>query len=167
MRNHPSLQIMSQLIRCSTRCNHTKAKSVKDWIQLGTIGTTCSKSEWHHVAGVFSNLVKKFYHLAGVPTSVFGFATNFSDDTAKPIPQITTHLTFPPLLFNLLLPPAPLDCRRATCCSRVSLVMFSSSSSDRASAISSPWFNQRLPAVESLCLWPLSLFFPLPPAGLH
>lgn len=147
MRNHPSLQIMSQLIKCSTRCNHTKAKSVKDWI-LGTIGTTCSKSEWHHVAGVFSSLVKKLPSLAGVSTSVFGFTTNFSVDTANSISQISTHLTFSPLLFNLLLPPEPLDCRRATCCSRVSLVMFSSSSSDRASAISPHLFNQRLPAEE-------------------
>lgn len=54
-----------------------------------------SKTEYwaqleEHAAGVFSPLVRTLYHLAGVSTSVFGFTTNFSDGTAKPISQITT-----------------------------------------------------------------------------
>lgn len=139
MRNHPSFHIISQLIRCST-------KSVKDWT-LGTIGTTRSKCEWHHAAGVFSSLVNIFFfgHLTGVPTPVFGFTTNFSVDTEKPSSQTTTTTTSSHCHFICCLPPEPLDCRRATCCSRVSLVMFSSSSSDRASAISPHSFKLRLP----------------------
>lgn len=66
------------------------------WGQLEQHAVNLNGTMWQ----VFSALsLNFFYHLAGVSTSVFGFTTNFSDDTAKPISQITTHLTFSPLPF--------------------------------------------------------------------
>lgn len=92
------------------------------------------------------HLWRKCYHLAGVSTFVFGvddklFGWHHSTQPVTPLP---THLKTN-IQFMFLLPAELLDClRAATCCSLVSLVMLSSSSSDRASAISPHLFNQRV-----------------------
>lgn len=103
---------------------------------------------------VLSSLVKNVTTCRCVDVRVWGWRQTFRL-TSQGTTCFTTNNAFNVINipFSFLLPAELLDClRAATCCSLVSLVMLSSSSSDRASAISPHLFNQ---AVSG---WPLSLF---------
>lgn len=95
-------------------------------------GVKHTKSALHHVAGVVGT--RQAVSILQVCPCVFGLEDKLI--SCQPASQLNIRFTF----FPSPLPAEVLEClRAATCCSRVSLVMLSSSSSDRASAISSYW----------------------------